>query len=273
MSRILTCLLAFLLSAPPALAAGDKLVMQAIVYPPLVYEQGAALLGVAPEVVREIQKIVGDTSRLEAVPWLRAYQRTQQEPMHALFAIVRIPEREKLFKWVGPIFGEGDYFFKHKDSPIEINSLADAKRVAKIAVRKDGYTHQTLESKGFSNLDVGPTYESSYRKLLEGRVDLVLMGELTYYYMVKHAGLDPTEFQRTRYEFARSSAWLAFSRDVPDALVAEWQEALDSLKASGAYDAILARNFSANRERRLTSTGGPTRSAQTSATNNSNREP
>ena len=247
--------------------------MQAIVYPPLVYEEGAALRGVAPEVVREIQKIVGDTSRLEAVPWLRAYQRTQEEPMHALFAIVRIPEREQLFKWVGPIFGEGDYFFKRKDSPVEINSLEDARRVAKIAVRKDGYTHQTLEGKGFKNLDIGPTYDSSYRKLHEGRVDLVLMGELTYYYMVKHVGLDPTEFERTGYEFARSSAWLAFSRDVPDALVAKWQEALDSLKASGTYDDIMARNFSTYPERMLTSPEGPTRSAQATANNNSNEEP
>jgi polar amino acid transport system substrate-binding protein len=248
--KILSCLLAFIVSALPAMAAEDKLVMQAIVYPPLVYEEGSALLGVAPEVVREMQKIVGDASRLEAVPWLRAYQRTQEEPMHAIFAIVRIPEREKLFKWVGPIFGEGDYFFKRKGSPIKVNSLADAMRVAKIAVRKDGYTHQTLEGKGFKNLDIGPTYDSSYRKLLEGRVDLVLMGELTYYYMVKHAGLDPAEFERTGYEFARSSAWLAFSRDVPDALVAKWQEALDTLKASGAYDAIMARNFSTNRKER-----------------------
>ena len=122
-------------------------------------------------------------------------------------------------------------------------------------------------------LDIGPTYDSSYRKLHEGRVDLVLMGELTYYYMVKHAGLDPTEFRRTKYEFARSSAWLAFSRDVPDALVAKWQEALDSLKASGAYGDILARNFSANPERRLTSPEGPTRSAQATANHNSNGDP
>jgi polar amino acid transport system substrate-binding protein len=217
--------------------------MQAIVYPPLVYAKGDRLWGVVPDVVREIQRIVGDDSRLKEVPWLRAYKRAQEEPMHALFAIVRIPEREPLFKWVGPVFGEGDYFYKRKGSPLEITSLEDAKAVPRIAVRKDGYTHQALASRGFTNLDIGPTYDSSYHKLHQGRVDLVLMGELTNRYMVEHAGLDPDDFERTEFLFDESSAWLAFSRDVPDELVDKWQQALDAIKANGVYDAIMKRHF------------------------------
>ena len=71
----------------------------------------------------------------------------------------------------------------------------------------------------------------------------VLMGERTYYYMVKQAGLDPNDFERTDCEFAESSAWLAFSRDIPDEIIARWQAALDRLKADGTYTAILNRNF------------------------------
>lgn len=220
-----------------------KFEMQAIVYPPLVYAEGDKLWGVAPEVVHEIQQMVGDSSELKAVPWLRAYEKAQKAPMHAIFAIVRIPEREKLFKWVGPVFGEGDYFFKRKGSKIVVNSLEDAKNARRIAVRKDGYTHQTLEANGFTNLDVSPSYDSSYKKLSEGRVDLVLMGERTYYYMVKKAGLDPSQFERTNYKFADSAAWLAFSPDVPDETIQKWQQALDVLKANGKYDEIMERNF------------------------------
>lgn len=227
----------------PVFAHAGDFEMLAIVYPPLVYADSGRLWGVAPEVVVEIQKIVGDDSPLRETPWLRGYEQTQKLPMQGLFAIVRIPEREKLFKWVGPIFGEGDYFFKRKGASLKVDTLEDARRVTRIAVRKDGYTHQALAARGFDNLDVGPTYESSYMKLVEDRVDLVLMGERTYYYMVRQAGLNPAEFERTDCKLGDSAAWLAFSLDVPDETVREWQDALDVLKASGIYQEIMDRNF------------------------------
>jgi polar amino acid transport system substrate-binding protein len=240
--RVYTLVTAVLLLWCPA-ALAEAITMQAIVYPPLVYEENGEVYGVAPEVVRAIQAELGDTNPLVVMPWLRAYELTKSGNRHALVAIVRIPEREKLFKWVGPVFSEGDYFFQKRGANLNIRTLDDARRAARIAVRRDGYTHQALQAEGFVNLDVGPSYESSYKKLVQGRVDLVLMGERTYYYMVKQAGLDPNDIERTDYEFARSSAWLAFSRDIPDETIARWQEALDKLKADGTYDAIMNRNF------------------------------
>ncbi|QGY38693.1 transporter substrate-binding domain-containing protein [Pseudodesulfovibrio cashew] len=218
--------------------------MQVIIYPPLAYEVNGELLGVAPEVVKQIQARVGDINPIRSAPWLRAYEQAVSSPGQALFAIVRIPEREKLFKWVGPIFSEGDYFFCRKGSDVRVADLEEAKRVTRIAVRKDGYTHQALAAAGFRNLDISPSYDSSYKKLEEGRVDLVLMGERTYAYMVSKAGLDPSLFERTQCKFAESSAWLAFSRDVPDTTIARWQQALDELKSSGEYDKIMEHNFS-----------------------------
>lgn len=241
--RVTLLLFAAFMLAHPNKGIAEQLDMHAIVYPPLVYSEGNDLWGVAPEVVHEIQKMVGDTSPLKSSPWLRAYEQTQAGPMQAIFAIVRIPKREKLFKWVGPVFEEGDYFFKRKNSHLRIRTLDDAKRVNRIAVRKGGYTHQALVEAGFENLDVGPTYDSSFKKLLDGRVDLVLMGERTYYYMSKNAGIEPDMFEPTEYKFNESGAWLAFSPDVPDATVSEWQKALDTLKANGKWDEIMERNF------------------------------
>ena len=231
----------FLLYCPAVFAEG--ITMQAIVYPPLVYEEHGNVYGVAPEVVRAIQAELGDTNPLVVMPWLRGYEQTQTNKRHALFAIVRIPEREKLFKWVGPVFSEGDYFFQKRGAGLHIQTLDDARNVGRIAVRLDGYTHQALEAEGFDNLDVGPSYESSYKKLVQERVNLVLMGERTYYYMVNKSGLDPADFERTDFKFAESSAWLAFSKDIPDETIDLWQKALDKLKDNGTYDAIMKRNF------------------------------
>lgn len=227
----------------PVQCFAEEINMQVIIYPPLAYEVDGELKGVAPDVVRAIQAEVGDTNKIYAAPWLRAYEQTQTQERQALFAIVRIPKRENLFKWVGPIFEEGDYFFKKKGTKLEVRSLREAKSVNRIAVRKDGYTHQALEEAGFKNLDISPTYDSSYKKIAEGRVDLVLLGERTYYYMVRKAGLDHTLFEKTQCKFADSGAWLAFSKDIPDETIMKWQQALDTLKENGMFDQIMERNF------------------------------
>ncbi|MDD3312578.1 transporter substrate-binding domain-containing protein [Pseudodesulfovibrio sp.] len=240
--RVLAITIAVLFLSCPVVFAED-IHMQAILYPPLVYKSGDGLCGVAPDVVRAIQAEVDDSNPLVVVPWLRAYELAQSSPRQALFAIVRIPEREALFKWVGPVFSEGDYFFQKRGAGLNIRTLDDARKVARIAVRRDGYTHQALKARGFGNLDVGPSYDTSYQKLVQGRVDLVLMGERTYYFMVREAGLDPEDFERTDCKLGESSAWLAFSRDIPDETIARWQAVLDRLKADGTYDDILRRNF------------------------------
>ena len=234
---LMTCLL-------PVQCFAEEINMQVIIYPPLAYEVDGELRGVAPDVVRAIQAEIGDTNKIYAAPWLRAYEQTQTHERQALFAIVRIPKRENLFKWVGPIFEEGDYFFKKKGTELDVRSLRDARIVKRIAVRKDGYTHQALQEAGFDNLDISPTYDSSYKKLAEGRVDLVLLGERTYYYMVRKAGLDHTLFEKTECKFAESGAWLAFSKDTPDETILKWQQALDTLKENGVFDQIMERNFS-----------------------------
>lgn len=160
--RFLTIAATVLLLWCPAVFAKD-INMHAIVYPPLVYEAGGKILGVAPDVVRAIQKELGETNPLNVMPWLRAYNMAQENERQALFAIVRIPERENLFKWIGPIFSEGDYFFQKRGGDLKIKNLDDARRVERIAVRRDGYTHQALKAKRFFNLDVGPATNSSYK--------------------------------------------------------------------------------------------------------------
>lgn len=244
MNKKLLLIIFFALLLSPLRVAAGELEMLVINYPPLAFLESDKLMGVAPEVVEAIQARLKDTSTKTLTPWLRGYEQAQKKSMQAIFPIVRIPKREKLFKWVGPIFGEGDYFFKRKGSPLVVKTLKDAQNVNRIAVRKKGYTHQTLSSKGFTNLDVGPSYGASYKKLVEGRVDLVLLGEKTYYYMVKSEGLAPELFERTKYKLDDSSAWIAFSKDVPDATIKKWQKALDSIKSNGIFNKIMEQNFS-----------------------------
>ena len=56
--------------------------------------------------------------------------------------------------------------------------------------------------------------------------------------MAKEARIDVNNIQRIDLKLYDSTLFLAFSRETPDTVVAQWQQALDSLKASGKYQSI-----------------------------------
>ena len=103
MNKKLLAILFFARLLSPLRVAAGELEMLVINYPPLAFLESDKLMGVAPEVVEAIQARLKDTSTKTLTPWLRGYEQAQKKPMQAIFPIVRIPKREKLFKWVGQI--------------------------------------------------------------------------------------------------------------------------------------------------------------------------
>ena len=61
------------------------------------------LTGYTVELVREIQKRVGNQDEIKMVPWARGYEMIQKYPDVVLFQMSRSAEREKMFNWVGPV--------------------------------------------------------------------------------------------------------------------------------------------------------------------------
>ena len=71
--------------------------------PPYSYTINNQLTGLAVDIVREIQKRVKNTQKIRVFPWNRGYNMTLKKKGYALFTTARTKQREKLFKWVGPI--------------------------------------------------------------------------------------------------------------------------------------------------------------------------
>ena len=64
---------------------------------------------------------------LEVFPWARGYKMALNEPNTALYSTTRTPERETLFKWVGPLASNDWVMFGKKGTKIKLNNLEDAK--------------------------------------------------------------------------------------------------------------------------------------------------
>ena len=82
--------------------------------------------GFAVEILREIMRMLGRADRIEFDDWQAVYQRGLTEPGTVLLPPSRMPECEKLFKWVGPLVPEKLVLFGRRDSDLSIGSIEDA---------------------------------------------------------------------------------------------------------------------------------------------------
>lgn len=241
MKNIMRVILVFIFmlmsSASVVSAEGFKIMTEE--YPPFNYTQDGKLTGLASEVMAELTKRVGHPMDAEVLPWARAYALIQQEDGLILYSMTRTEARENLFKWVGPIASNNWVFFAKKGSGVVVNTLDDAKNVKKIGTYKDDAAELFLKEQGFTNLDSVINDESNVPKLLVGRIDLWIVGELQGIYKAKQKG--KSDDLEKVFDVKDTQLYIAFSKNTSDDVIATWQKELDAMKADGSYDAILKK--------------------------------
>jgi len=195
--------------------------------------------GSATEIVRAIMKKVGTEYPIKVMPWARGYKLAQEGPNVALFSTTRTEQREDMFKWVGPLAIKKWVFFARKGSGIVIESLEDAKKVGSIGTYKDDAKEQMLLKEGFTNLDSASSLNANVKKLMAGRNDLWIAGEMEALLIAKQEGIDPAELEPV-FVVKEAKLYVAFSKDTPDEIVSAWQAAYDELAAEGEVERIWA---------------------------------
>ena len=137
------------------------------------FAQEDNLDGIAVDIVREMFKRAGIQYNLTLrFPWDRIYKLALEKPGYGVFVTARLPEREALFKWVGPIGPDDWVLLARGDSAISLSSLEQAKQY-KVGAYKGDAISEYLTEKGLKVRRVN--------KVLEGRphiVDALKNGEV-----------------------------------------------------------------------------------------------
>lgn len=196
------------------------------------------------ELVRELMDVVGTRSAIEHVPFARGLLRVQSEDNHAFFYLVRTPDRETTIKWVGPLDQGGfSYFYEMASARTGIKTLEDAKAVESIAVLRASVHETTLTALGFKNLYPVNSYASALLMLQKKRVNLTPSGVEGMRDRLRETGVPPEDVVQTPVVATETVGYLGFSKNVPDAVVAKWQAALNQVRKSGRYDQIYKRYY------------------------------
>ena len=201
------------------------------------FAQNQNLEGIAVEVLRETFKRadIGYSMTLR-FPWERIYHLALDNPDYGVFVTARIPEREALFKWVGPIGPDDWVLLARADSPISLTSLEQA-RPYRIGAYKEDVIALDLQKKGLNPVIVLRDQDNA-RRLQAGKIDLWATGDPAGRFLARQVGISGF---KTVLRFHQAELYLALNKEVPDAVVAKLQDALDELRAEGVVEKIRAK--------------------------------
>ncbi|UVL82046.1 ABC transporter substrate-binding protein [Pseudomonas sp. B21-028] len=209
---------------------------------PYNYQENRQLTGMTTEIVRAIMALTGDEFKVLLQPSMRATQVLRTRPRTIMYSLFRTPEREPLYKWVGPIVEEAIYPYQLASTP-PVNSLEQLLGAPQITTRHAGLVPEKLQSLGFKNLDKSATESKLlYRMLLAGRTNIIVGDtDAGVAYYSRQLNIAPGTLRKIPIELYRSSLYIAFSLDSEDKRVAAWARALEQLRQSGELKRIQYR--------------------------------
>jgi len=201
------------------------------------FAQNDNIEGIAVDILRETFKRADISySMTLRFPWERIYHLALENPGYGVFVTARVPEREKLFKWVGPIGPDDWVLLARGDSPITLTSLEQARQYRVGAYKGDAIA-LSLEKQGLAPVIVLRDQDNA-RKLQAGQIDLWATGAPAGQFLARQVGISGF---KTVLRFHQAELYLALNKDVPDELVSKLQKALHQLRAEGVLQKISAK--------------------------------
>ncbi|WNW12852.1 ABC transporter substrate-binding protein [Pseudomonas sp. DTU_2021_1001937_2_SI_NGA_ILE_001] len=200
------------------------------------FAQDANLDGISVEIMRETFKRAGiDYNLTLRFPWDRVYKLALEKPGYGVFSTIRTPEREHLFKWVGPLAPVDWVLLARSDSPItSLNKLAEA-RGYRIGAYKGDAIAEHLALKGFDPVLMLRDQDNP-KRLQSGQIDLWATADPVGRYLARQEGITGL---KTVLRFQKAELYLALNKDTPQSIVDRLQKALDQMRAEGRIERIM----------------------------------
>jgi len=226
-----------LLASQPALAL--KLLTEE--NPPLNYTENKKLTGMGTEVVQEMGKRAGIKLDFEVMAWDKAYEKAQADKETCLYSTTRLPNRENLFKWVGPIAVNKWGLYALNGFKPEIKSLKDVRPYRVGGVARDAKT-EFLKQQGITNISEEKDDKANPPKLTlnrkeAGKIDLWVTNLGSAKRVA--AAVNVTDIKVVMVSQRTVDSYLACSPRTLPATLKSLAGALDSMKKDGVYEKII----------------------------------
>jgi polar amino acid transport system substrate-binding protein len=216
--------------------------------PPLSMELDGRVTGFSSELLDWMARDAGVTVQKQILPWARAYDKALRQSDALLYSLVRTPEREALFRWVGPISPRRIVLYRWADrTDIQLKSLDDA-RAYRIGSTLESAATKYLEKQGFAplsgteasgaGLELGVNDETNMRKFLAKRFDLLVSLDWAASHNARNAGIDTALLVPALVLDESMAYWYGLHPSSDPDIAKRLDQALIRIKADGRYQQL-----------------------------------
>ena len=212
--------------------------------PPFQIQKNQQVTGFATDIIKEIMLLANLDYQIKIYPWTRSFNMAKTKENACIYSIGRTSARENLFHWIGVIATTHTSFVSLKSrQDINVNSIDDAKKY-RVAVLRDDATHKMLLDAGFienHNLFVVNNTHSLLKLLTQRQsIDLIMADPLTVKHRAIYDKLDPSSFiAQHNINEQPMDFYLACNISTPDTIVESLKRAVERLKSTGRFNAII----------------------------------
>jgi polar amino acid transport system substrate-binding protein len=210
-------------------------------FPPYNYQEDGKLQGISVDLLEKAWERMGvnlNRSVIQLLPWTEGYQNTLDKTNTVLFSTARLPQREQLFKWAGPIGPIRNVLLAKGDKNISITAPEDLEKYRIGAINDDSAVQMLLDN-GVKKEDL--VFETTSSPIIEmlqnGSIDAWAYGDVAGIWLIQETGENSSDY-KVAYEFGQTDYYYAFNKETPDSLVQSFQQSLDDAKNSTGEDGI-----------------------------------
>ncbi len=250
---LLTCLPANAENAPTdgkGPLDGESLQMRTLENPPLAYtDENGDITGILVEGIREAVRRTGHEVEFRIDPWKRVLQEVAVGNADAAFNAGKTEERQTWGLYHNSVLMEETYVFFAREPKALSRDLVEAPEL-RVGIQLGYYYGERfdrlLQDQPFRALEVSQTIPRNLKLLTADRTDVFIGDLLPTMHYLKKLGLE-NEIHVVREKesglpliVSTSPTFVAFSRRrIDPTYVQAFDEALESMKADGSYNAIL----------------------------------
>lgn len=205
-------------------------------FPPYNYMEGPHVTGFSTELMELAFKKAGLKTTFTIWPWLRSFNQAKDFPAHYVYSTSRTPEREKLFKWVGPLAKDSVYLMALKESGLKETSDFKNLKKYKVAGQLGDQPVIFLQQNGFDVM-ISADEETRMKLFKEKKLDLDIMTAESQAIYEKRWGL---KYRRIAFLY-ETEYWAAFNTATPDEVIMKLNRALHEARTQGAMDRIAVK--------------------------------
>lgn len=235
LGRLLAIMLLLILGAMEAEAGGRVMTAEE---PPTNYMYEGEIVGTTTDMVREIMRRVGETSRIEFLPGARMMAEADREANIVLFTAAKTQGRiSRGYTFLGPVITRRHALYMKAGSDLRIAGFKDVKSRRLVVAGTLGDWRTDYMKSLHMRVDVSTRHELNLKKLLEGRVSLMISSDIEMASLLRRMEL-PANAVELAYVFREAPSYILFSYGTAPEVIQQWENAFSQMQGTDFFTTV-----------------------------------